>query len=167
MSRAVVKCAGGATVVEVIALALRQPQKLCQHVWKTLNALIFCRTPALGVHHYRCADCGKDHLVPHSCRNRHCPACQGAAARDWLQKQESCLLPVPYFHVVITLPHEFNPLIAQNPKAFHGALFQCASATLLEFARNKIGARPGITVVLHTWGQNLLDHHHLQEGLPG
>jgi hypothetical protein len=148
-------------VAEVIAAALGRPQNLCAHVWKTLNAILCCRTPALGAHHYRCADCGRDHLVPHSCRNRHCPDCQGANAHEWLERQEEDLLPVPYFHVVFTLPHSLNPLILQNPRAMHSLLFQCVSATLLEFAHNKFGMRPGITAVLHTWGQALLDHNHL------
>ena len=148
-------------VIAVIAAALRRPQNLCAHHWKTLNALLRCRTPALGAHHYRCADCGRDHLVPHSCRNRHCPDCQGANAREWQERQEADLLPVPYFHVVFTLPHSLNPLIAQNRRALHTLLFDCVSATLLEFAQNKHGVRPGITNVFHTWGQNILDHHHL------
>jgi hypothetical protein len=149
------------TVRQVLAAALRRPQKLCAHTWKTLNAILACRTPALGAHHYRCEDCGGDHLVPHSCRNRHCPDCQGANAREWLERQQESLLPVPYFHVVFTLPHSLNPLIAQNRRILHTLLFDCVSATLLEFAHNKLGVRPGITTVLHTWGQNLLDHHHL------
>jgi hypothetical protein len=126
-------------VAEVIAAALRRPQNLCAHVWKTLNAILCCRTPALGAHHYRCADCGRDHLVPHSCRNRHCPDCQGANAHEWLERQEEDLLPVPYFHVVFTIPHSLNQLILQNPRAMHSLLFGCASATILEFAHNKLG----------------------------
>ena len=153
--------AGAPTVAKVIAAALREPPALCAHVWKTLNAILCCRTPALGSHCYRCADCGRDHVVPHSCRNRHCPRCQGANAHEWLDRQEEDLLPVPYFHVVFTLPHTLNGLIAQNPRAMHSLLFEAASATLMEFARNKLAVRPGITAVLHTWGQNLLDHHHL------
>lgn len=153
--------AGAPTVAKVIAAALREPPVLCAHVWKTLNAILCCRTPALGSHCYRCADCGRDHVVPHSCRNRHCPRCQGANAHEWLDRQEEDLLPVPYFHVVFTLPHTLNGLIAQNPRAMHSLLFEAASATLMEFARNKLAVRPGITAVLHTWGQNLLDHHHL------
>lgn len=148
-------------VRQVLAAALSRPQNLCAHVWKTLNAILCCRTPALGAHHYRCADCGRDHLVPHSCRNRHCPDCQGANAREWLERQEENLLAVPYFHVVFTLPHRLNPLIAQNPRPLHKLLFDCASATLLEFAHNKLEVLPGMTGVLHTWSQNLLDHHHL------
>ena len=153
--------AGAPTVAKVIAAALREPPVLCAHVWKTLNAILCCRTPVLGSHCYRCADCGRDHVVPHSCRNRHCPRCQGANAHEWLDRQEEDLLPVPYFHVVFTLPHTLNGLIAQNPRAMHSLLFEAASATLMEFARNKLAVRPGITAVLHTWGQNLLDHHHL------
>jgi hypothetical protein len=149
------------TVAKVIAAALRRPQNLCAHVWKTLNAILCCRTPALGLHHYRCDDCRNDHFVPHSCRNRHCPDCQGANAHEWLERQEDDLLPVPYFHVVFTLPHSLNPLILQNPRAMHSLLFQCASATLLEFAHNKLEVRPGITAVLHTWSQTLLAHNHL------
>ncbi|MBJ7391817.1 MAG: IS91 family transposase [Chthoniobacterales bacterium] len=153
--------AGAPTVAKVIAAALREPPALCAHVWKTLNAILCCRTPALGSHCYRCADCGRDHVVPHSCRNRHCPRCQGANADAWLDRQEEDLLPVPYFHVVFTLPLTLNPLILQNPRALHSLLFDSVSATLLEFAHNKFGVRPGITVVLHTWGQALLDHSHL------
>jgi DNA-directed RNA polymerase subunit RPC12/RpoP len=148
-------------VRQVIAAALRRPQTLSGPVWKVLNAILRCRTPALGAHHYRCADCGREHLVPHSCRNRHCPECQGAKAREWLDQQMAHLLPVAYFHVVFTLPHSLNALIAQNPRVLHTLLFSSVSATLLEFAANKHGVRPGITTVLHTWGQNLLDHHHL------
>ena len=148
-------------VIAVLAAALRRPQNLCAHYWKTLNALLCCRTPVLGLHHYRCSDCGRSHYVPHSCRNRHCPDCQGANAREWLERQEDNLLKVPYFHVVFTLPHDLNPLIAQNQKALLGLLFSCVSATLLEFSQNKLGIRPGITTVLHTWGQNLLGHYHL------
>jgi DNA-directed RNA polymerase subunit RPC12/RpoP len=153
--------AGAPTVARVIAAAVREPPALCAHVWKTLNAILCCRTPVLGSHAYRCADCGRDHVVPHSCRNRHCPRCQGASAHAWLDRQEEDLLPVPYFHVVFTLPHSLNPLILQNPRAMHNLLFEVVSATLMEFAHNKFGVRPGITVVLHTWGQALLDHNHL------
>jgi hypothetical protein len=120
-----------------------------------------CRTAALGGHRYRCAQCGQTHFVPHSCRNRHCPLCQGQAARDWLHKQEKSLLPVPYFHLVFTLPHILNPLIGQNQRALYNLLFDAATKTLLEFGRNRFKAQLGITAVLHTWSQTLLDHYHL------
>src|SRR5664279_5993774 len=104
---------------------------LPKHHWRILNALLACRTPALGGHCYRCLECGRPHFVPHSCRNRHCPLCQGQAAKDWLAKQEAALLPVPYFHLVFTLPHTLNPLIQQNQRALYNLLFQAASQTLL------------------------------------
>jgi hypothetical protein len=129
--------------------------------WRILNALLACRTPALGGHRYRCQECGATHFVPHSCRNRHCPLCQGQAAREWLAKQEAALLPVPYFHLVFTLPHELNPLIQQNRRALYNLLFSAASQTLLEFGQNRFQAQLGITAVLHTWSQTLLDHYHL------
>jgi DNA-directed RNA polymerase subunit RPC12/RpoP len=134
---------------------------LPQHHWRILNALLACRTPALGGHRYRCQDCGQLHFVPHSCRNRHCPLCQGQAARDWLEQQEAALLPVPYFHLVFTLPHALNPLIQQNQRALYTLLFQAATQTLLEFGRNRFHAQLGITAVLHTWSQTLMDHYHL------
>jgi hypothetical protein len=101
------------------------------------------------------------HFVPHSCRNRHCPLCQGAAAQRWLAKQEQALLPMPYFHLVFTLPHVLNPLIQQNQRVLYLLLFQAASQTLLEFGQKRFGAQLGITAVLHTWSQTLLDHYHL------
>src|SRR4030095_15939194 len=131
------------------------------HHWKTLRAIVACRTPILGGHHYRCADCGAGHFVPHSCRHRHSPACQGANGADWMSRQCDSLLPVPYFHVVFTLPHDLNGLVAQNQAALYKLLFDCASATLLAFFERELNAQPGITAVLHTWSQMLLDHYHL------
>jgi hypothetical protein len=138
-----------------------KPPSLPKHHWRILNALLVCRTLALGGHRYLCQDCGQMHFVPHSCRNRHCPLCQGAAARRWLSKQEQALLPVPYFHLVFTLPHVLNPLIQQNQRVLYGLLFRATSETLLEFGQNRFGAQLGVTAVLHTWSQTLLDHYHL------
>lgn len=137
------------------------PPALPRHHWRILNALLACRTAALGGHRYRCEHCGRTHFVPHSCRNRHCPLCQGQIAREWLAKQEATLLPVPYFHLVFTLPHELNPLIGQNQRALYTLLFTAASQTLLEFGRHRFRAQLGLTAVLHTWSQTLLDHYHL------
>ena len=149
-------------VAEVLRAALCPPPAgLPDHHWKTLNALTACRTAALGGHLYSCADCGAEHFVPNSCRNRHCPACQKAQACHWLKKQEADLLPVPYFHVVFTLPHALNPLIAQNRRALYNLLFSSAGATLLEFGRQRLGAQIGVTAVLHTWSQTLGAHCHL------
>ncbi|MBM3840885.1 MAG: IS91 family transposase [Verrucomicrobia bacterium] len=135
--------------------------KVCAAHRKILGALAACRTPALGGHWYRCTQCGQEHFVPHSCRNRHCPQCQGAAALAWLERQEAVLLPIPYFHLVFTLPHALNPLIRQNRRALLNLLFAAASQTLLKFGRNELQAQIGLTAVLHTWGQTLVDHYHL------
>jgi len=137
-----------------------RPSLPTQH-WRTLRALLACRTPALGGHRYRCQECGQTHFVPHSCRNRHCPLCQGKAAREWLDQQQRALLPVPYFHVVFTLPHVLNPLIRQNQRTLYTLLFQVVSQTLLQFGQNRFGVQLGVTAVLHTWSQTLLDHYHL------
>src|SRR5499426_2416754 len=137
------------------------PPALPKYHWRILNALLACRTPALGGHRYLCQKCGQTHFVPHSCRNRHCPLCQGAAARDWLAKQEAALLPIAYFHLVFTLPHALNPLIQQNQRVLYRLLFWAATQTLLEFGQNRFGVQLGITAVLHTWSQTLLDHYHL------
>jgi Putative transposase/Transposase zinc-binding domain len=137
------------------------PPALPKHHWRIINALLACRTPALGGHRYLCQECGKTHFVPHSCRNRHCPLCQGAAARDWLAQQEAALLPVPYFHLVFTLPHVLNPLIQQNQRVLYTLLFTAATQTLLAFGQNRFGVQVGITAVLHTWSQTLLGHYHL------
>ena len=152
----------GPSLAEVLRLGLGvAPARLPPPHWKILRALLACRTPALGGHRYWCQDCEQTHFVPHSCRNRHCPVCQGQAARAWLEQQEAALLPVPYFHLVFTLPHALNPLIRQNQRALYRLLFDAASQTLLEFGQNRFGAQVGITAVLHTWSQTLLDHYHL------
>jgi hypothetical protein len=137
-----------------------RPSLPTQH-WRILRALLACRTPALGGHRYRCRECGQTHFVPHSCRNRHCPLCQGQAAREWLDQQQRALLPVPYFHVVFTLPHVLNPLIRRNQRTLYTLLFQVVSQTLLQFGQNRWGVQLGVTAVLHTWSQTLLDHYHL------
>jgi hypothetical protein len=154
--------ANGVTLAEVLRDGLAG-SPLCvptQH-WRVLRALLACRTPALGAHWYWCQDCGRTHLVPHSCRNRHCPVCQGQAAHAWLEEQQAALLPVPYFHLVFTLPHELNGLMGQNQRSLYKLLFDAASQTLLEFGQNRFGAQLGLTAVLHTWSQTLLDHYHL------
>src|SRR5438093_2555366 len=152
----------GLKPAEVLRFGLKGvPPRLPTHHWKILRALLACRTLALGGHRYGCQQCGQSHFVPHSCRNRHCPLCQGQAAHRWLEQQERALLPVPYFHLVFTLPHLLNPLIQQNQRALYTLLFAAASQTLLEFGQNRFGAQLGLTAVLHTWSQTLLDHYHL------
>ena len=162
VSGSVAAAAGGLSLAAVLRAGLDGPSpSLPTHHWRTLRALLACRTPALGGHRYRCQECGQTHFVPHSCRNRHCPLCQGQAARQWLEQQQAELLPVPYFHIVFTLPHVLNPLIRQNQRALYTLLFQTASQTLLRFGRSRLGAPLGVTAVLHTWSQTLLDHYHL------
>lgn len=129
--------------------------------WKTVRALAACRTSALGGQLFQCAHCQREHFVAHSCRNRHCPQCQGGLAVAWLERQEAALLPIPYFHLVFTVPHTLNGLIRQNRRALFQLLFDCASQTLLQFGEGRLQAQIGITAVLHTWSQTLLDHYHL------
>ena len=151
----------GQVLRSVIPSPMASALRLSPHQWKTLRALAACRTSALGGQLLRCTGCQREHFVAHSCRNRHCPQCQGARAVDWLQQQEAALLPIPYFHVVFTLPHTLNGLIRQNRRALFKLLFDAASQTLLEFGARGLKAQLGITAVLHTWSQTLLDHYHL------
>ena len=148
-------------VVRSILPEFSQTHRLPSHHWKVLRAIAACHTPALGGHQYQCAHCGREHFLPHSCGNRHCPSCQRLKGAQWLEEQTQHLLPIPYFHVVLTLPHELNPLIQHNQARLYSLLFASATATLLEFGRNNLKATLGITAVLHTWSQNLLDHYHL------
>lgn len=152
------------TVAEVLRVGLpdhAREHRLPAHHWRVLRAIMACRTPELGGHWYQCSHCGERRFVPHSCRNRHCPTCQGANGYAWMQAQAEALLPIPYFHLVFTLPHALNPLIRQNQARCYALLFACASATLLEFGRGELQAQLGVTAVLHTWSQTLLDHYHL------
>jgi putative transposase/transposase-like zinc-binding protein len=152
------------TLGEVVRAALSdssQTHRLPVHHWKVLRAISACHTPALGGHYYQCAHCGKEHFVPNSCGNRHCPSCQKLNSANWLEQQVEHLLPIPYFHDVFTLPHEFNPLIQHNQQQLYSLLFSSATATLLQFGRTNLKATLGITAVLHTWSQNMLDHYHL------
>lgn len=129
---------------------------------KVMRAIINCRTEALGGHLYQCDQCGHQHKQYHSCRNRHCPKCQVLDKVRWTLKREAELLPIPYFHIVFTLPHTLNTLVLANPKYCYELLFKCASQTLLTFGKDPkwLGGELGITMVLHTWGQNLSVHPH-------
>ena len=135
---------------------------------RVLGAVAQCRTGALGGHVQECDHCGERQISYNSCRNRHCPKCQGSQTAQWLEAQQPHLLPVPYFHVVFTLPRLLAPLALQNPRVVYGLLFQTASRTLLEVAANPrhLGARIGFLAVLHTWGQNLHHHPHIHCVVP-
>jgi hypothetical protein len=134
---------------------------------KMLRALSQCRTAALGGHLEACDRCGHRRAVYHSCRNRHCPKCQALAQADWLEARRADLLPVDYFHVVFTLPHEIGPLALYRPRVVYDLLFRAAADTLATFARDpryfsaKTGGTLGINAILHTWGQTLSLHPHL------
>jgi hypothetical protein len=124
-----------------------------QHL-KVMSAIEHCRTAALGGHVEACEDCGHWRIAYNSCRNRHCPKCQGAAARTWLAEREANLLPVGYFHVVFTLPTEVADIAFHNKAVVYDLLFRAASETMLTIAADPrhLGARIGVTAVLHTWG---------------
>ncbi len=136
---------------------------------RVLKVITLCRTAALGGHVEACDKCGHRRISYNSCRNRHCPKCQASARAKWLEERTAELLPVPYFHVVFTLPEMIGPLALQNPRAVYGILFQAAAETLLEVAATprRLGAKIGFLAVLHTWGQNLMHHPHLHCVVPG
>ena len=136
---------------------------------QALRAVIRCRTAELGGHVQRCSDCGHQRIQYNSCRNRHCPKCQAMARAAWLEQRENELLPVPYFHVVFTIPHELAPLALQNQRVIYGILFHAAADTLIQVAANPkhLGARIGCLMVLHTWGQNLMHHPHVHAVVTG
>ena len=145
----------------------RWPQ--CPHVRQTLRDLALCRTPALGGHVTQCDHCGEVRYHYHSCGNRSCPQCGGSKRAAWLAKCQADLLPVPYFHVVFTLPHELSALALGNRELLYRLLFDSAKETLLEVAADPkhLGARIGVLMVLHTWGQKLEHHPHVHCVVPG
>ena len=136
---------------------------------KVMSAIERCRTAALGGHVARCEDCAHEVIAYNSCRNRHCPKCQGAAARRWLAEREAELLPVPYYHVVFTLPAAIGDIAYQNKAVIYDLLFKASSETMLTIAADPkhLGAEIGFIAILHTWGQNLLHHPHLHCVVPG
>ncbi len=136
---------------------------------KVMSAIETCRTAALGGHVARCEDCAHTRIAYNSCRNRHCPKCQGAAAKDWLAARQAELLPVEYYHVVFTLPAPIAEIAYQNKAAVYAILFKAAAETLLRIAADPkhLGARIGMTAVLHTWGSAMTHHPHLHWIVPG
>ncbi len=142
---------------------------LSLHHLKVMSAIEHCRTAALGGHVEACEDCGHWRIAYNSCRNRHCPKCQGAAARTWLARREADLLPVGYFHVVFTMPAEVADIALHNKAVVYDLLFRAASETMLTIAADPrhLGARIGMTAVLHTWGSALTHHPHIHMIVPG
>jgi len=135
--------------------------------WKIINAILNCRTAALGGHLYQCTECGHGEPRYNSCRNRHCPKCQGADIAKWLQARSSDLLPVPYFHTVFTVPHQFNIVFLQNKKIMFNLLFKAINETLKTATKSRHGGTMGFFGVLHTWGQQMEFHPHVHCVIPG
>ena len=152
-----------ADIVRAHGAAFCASHRLCSVQHRALRAIEHCRTAALGGELRQCDACGTQRDVYHSCRNRHCPTCQTRAKERWLAARRAELLPVPYFHLVFTLPHELNTLGQYRPAEIYSMLFGAASETLLEFGRNPrwLGGEIAATLVLHTWGQTLSQHLHV------
>jgi hypothetical protein len=136
---------------------------------KVMSAIESCRTAALGGHIAACEDCGHGHIAYNSCRNRHCPKCQGAAAKEWLEARQAELLTVEYYHVVFTVPAPISDIAYQNKAEIYGILFKAAAETLITIAADPkhLGARIGLTAVLHSWGSAMLHHPHVHMIVPG
>src|SRR6202521_1959543 len=155
-------------LLEVADIVRAQGDRFIQHNFrwihwvhrKVLRAIARCRTASLGGHRDQCPRCGYRAISYNSCRDRHCPKCQSGARDKWIMARQNELLPVAYVHVVFTLPHQLSPLALQNKKVLYDLLFRASAETLQEVARDPrhLGADIGFLSVLHTWGQNLLDH---------
>lgn len=158
-------------VADVLNLEVDHLQEIAHTGWnaRALHAVRKCRTKALGGHLDWCMDCKKLHLQFNSCRNRHCPTCQGHKQHQWIEARTQELLPVPYFHVVFTLPDHLNFVAVRYPQVLYKILFDSVWETLSAFGDNPkhLGAKLGMIAVLHTWGQNLSLHPHLHCIVPG
>ena len=137
--------------------------------FKVMSAIERCRTAALGGHVARCADCAHEHIAYNSCRNRHCPKCQAAAAKTWLAAREAELLPVRYFHLVFTLPKPIADIAHQHKREIYNLLMRASADTVIKIAADPkhLGAKVGITSVLHTWGSAMTHHPHVHMIVPG
>ena len=152
-----------ADIVRAYGAAYEQTHALARAQRRALRAIATCRTAVLGGHRAVCTACGAERLTYNSCRNRHCPKCQRVATERWLTARRREVLPIPYFHVVFTLPHALNPLAQSHPRVVYRLLFQAAASTLTRFGRDPrhLGGDLGVTAVLHTWGQSLTQHVHV------
>ena len=156
------------TIFKEVGAKFRNEHKLPYEAHKAMNAIEVCHTGTLGYHLVKC-DCGYEKTVYNSCRNRHCPACQSFKSAKWVSEREAELLPVPYFHVTFTIPHEYNSLVLWNKKSMYDILFQSAweSVKALVSDEKHLGGQAGAIAVLHTWGQNLMEHPHVHMIVPG
>ncbi len=157
-----------AEIVRHAGPQLERTRRLNRDQRSALRAIVRCRTAALGGHLYGCVQCGHRHLVWHSCRNRHCPRCQSQASHRWLEQRRRELLPVPYFHVVFTVPDSLNAFVLADSRSFYDVLFRATSRTLLDLAADarRLALRIGLIAVLHTWGQTLTLHPHIHCVVP-
>jgi hypothetical protein len=157
---------GGLEVADIFRQhgpAYREANRLSRNDWRIMRAIEACRTSVLGGHKDKCDNCGHLEISYNSCRNRHCPKCQTLKKERWIEARGEDLLPIQYFHVVFTIPSELNHLVSMNRKVMYDLLFRSVSETLVELANDQkhLGARIGAIGILHTWGQNLMDHPHI------
>lgn len=160
-------------VADILRLHMPDIPALTANSWqaRALQAIAICRTEALGGHVDECSnpDCRHIQISYNSCRNRHCPKCQGNKREEWISKRENDLLDAPYYHIVFTLPAALNKVCLYDPALIYGLLFQTAWSVIKSFAANPkfLGAKTGMVAILHTWGQNLSLHPHLHCIVPG
>ncbi|MCI6265902.1 MAG: transposase zinc-binding domain-containing protein, partial [Erysipelotrichaceae bacterium] len=142
---------------------------LSDEQWKVFNAIRKCKTKELGIHTITCSECGETTIGYNSCRNRHCPMCQSYAREKWINNESSYLLDCPYFHIITTVPAELNELALYNKQKFYNILFKATSESILELADDPkwLGAKVGITSILHTWGQTMEFHPHIHNIVTG
>ncbi|MGZ6276486.1 MAG: IS91 family transposase [Syntrophales bacterium] len=160
------RTSGGIEVADIFRQhgpAYREAHRLGRNDWRVMHAIEACRTSVLGGHKDKCDNCGHLEISYNSCRNRHCPKCQTLRKERWIEARGEDLLPIQYFHVVFTIPSELNRLVSMNRKVMYDLLFQSVSETLMKLANDPkhLGARIGAIGILHTWGQNLMDHPHI------
>ncbi len=143
--------------------------KLSDEQWKVFNAIMKCKTKELGIHMITCSECGETTIGYNSCRNRHCPMCQSYAREKWINKEASYLLDCPYFHIITTVPADLDEIALYNQKDFYNILFKATSESILELATDPkwLGAKVGITSILHTWGQTMEFHPHIHSIVTG
>ena len=156
-------------IIEIHGENYIRNNKLPANVLRALYSIQYCKTASLGGHIYECNECGETTIAYNSCRNRHCPKCQAYAKELWIYERSKSLLPTHYFHIVFTIPEQLNSLVLFNQKELYSILFTSVSETLLELAKDKkyLGAEIGFTSILHTWGQNLMNHPHIHCIVPG
>jgi len=151
-----------AAVLAQFKAAYLNTHRLSDDQHRAVHDILACRTEALGIQsHAHCGQCGLEAICYCSCRNRHCPQCQGQAAQQWVERQREDVLDVPYYHLVFTLPHELNSLARSHPRLIYGGLFEAVWHTLGTLGEQRLGGQLGVTAVLHTWGQTLSHHVHL------